>query len=164
MPPRSPAPASLSTRGNCNRTQMREEPCLVNSSQKLLWLINRAGAVRLCDLYEREIGSIYPVVDISEVKQTLGSLYSGYEATNYSSRPPVPVVEALDNVVDGDINTFKLVVAITLLAEGGGRHTMGEAMCEEVQQQLVFPMGRLGELKDVENMALLSLSFYFMND
>ncbi|KAL6691251.1 hypothetical protein J3F84DRAFT_387206 [Trichoderma pleuroticola] len=164
MPPRSPAPTSLWTGGDCSRTQMREEPGLVNSSQKLLWLINRAEAVRLCDLYEREIGSIYPVVDISEVKQTLGSLYSAYEATDYSSRPPVPIVEALENVANGDINTLKLVLAITLLAEGGGRHTMGEAMCEEVQQQLVFPMGRLGELKDVENMALLSLSFYFMND
>ncbi|KAL6790965.1 hypothetical protein J3E68DRAFT_443228 [Trichoderma sp. SZMC 28012] len=134
---------------------------LANPSHKLLWLIGRAEAVRLCDLYEREIGTIYPVVDMSEVKHNLDSLYSAYEAMNYS---PGSRMEGLENVVDGEIQTLKLVLAMTLLAEGGGRHAMGEAMCKEVQQELVFPMGRLSELKDIENMALLGVSFYFMND
>ncbi|KAK4061983.1 transcriptional regulator family: Fungal Specific TF [Trichoderma aggressivum f. europaeum] len=162
--PRLAAPTSLSTGGDCGHTQSREKPSLANSPQRLLWLIGRAEAARLCDVYEREIGTIYPVVDMSEVKQILGSLYSAYEAANYSSTSPVPVVEELEDVADGDVETLKLVLAIALLAEGGGRHTMGEAICEEVQQQLVFPMGRLGELKDIENMALLGVSFYLMND
>ncbi|KAL7803846.1 hypothetical protein V8C43DRAFT_320450 [Trichoderma afarasin] len=164
IPPGSAAPASLSTGGASCGTLMREKASIVNSSHKLLWLIGRTEAVRLCDLYECEIGTIYPVVDMSEVKQNLGSLYNAYEAMNYSPESPVPVVEALESVTDSDVKTLKLVLAITLLAEGGGRHTMAEAMCKEVQQQLVFPMGQLSELKDVENMALLGVSFYFMND
>ncbi|KAF3057504.1 hypothetical protein CFAM422_012438 [Trichoderma lentiforme] len=162
--PQSATPPILSAGGESSRTRIQEEASLVNPSHKLLWFIGRAEAIRLCDLYEREIGTIYPVVDMGEVKHNLDSLYSAYEAINYSPRLHIPTVEAPENVVDGDIQTLKLILAITLLAEGGGRHTMGEAMCKEVQQELVFPMGRLGELKDVENMALLGVSFYFMND
>ncbi|KAL7958001.1 hypothetical protein V8C34DRAFT_314404 [Trichoderma compactum] len=162
--PQLATPPTLSAGEKSSRIKIREEPSLVNSSHKLLWLIGRAEAVRLSDVYEREIGTIYPVVDMSEVKQSLGSLYSAYEAINYSSSSPAPAEEPPDNVADGDVKTLKLILGIALLAEGGGRHTMAEAMCEEVQQQLVFPMGRLGELKDIENMALLGVSFYFMND
>lgn len=157
--PQSATPPTLPVGGESSRTRIREELSLVNPSHKLPWLISRAEAVRLCDLYEREIGTIYPVVDMSEVKQNLGSLYSAYEAMNYSPESHIPGVEALENVVDGDVQTLKLVLAITLLAEGGGRHTMGEELCKEAQQQLIFPMGRLGYLKDIENMALLVRTF-----
>ncbi|KAL6835682.1 hypothetical protein J3E69DRAFT_361049 [Trichoderma sp. SZMC 28015] len=162
--PQSATPPTLPVGGESNRTRIREETSSANPSHRLLWLIGRVEAVRLCDLYESEIGTIYPVVDMREVKHNLGLLYSAYEAMNYSPGSHIPTVEAPENVVDGDIQTLKLILAITLLAEGGGRHTMGEAMCKEVQQELVFPMGRLGELKDIENMALLGVSFYFMND
>ncbi|KAJ4865586.1 fungal specific transcription factor domain-containing protein [Trichoderma breve] len=108
-----------------------------------------------CD-YGDGSGSV-PVTEVSEAT-------SAYEAMNYSPASHIPGVETPENVVDGAVQTLKLVLAMTLLAEGGGRHTIGEAMCKEVQQELVFPMGRLGELKDVENMALLGVSFYFMND
>lgn len=160
--PQSATPPILSAGAESTRTRMQEEASLANPSHKLLWLIGRAEAVRLCDLYEREIGTIYPVVDMSEVKHNLGSLYSAYEAMNYSPGSHVPGVQAPENVVDGDVQTLKLILAITLLAEGGGRHTMGEAMCKEVQQELAFPMGRLGELKDIENMALLVCTFSFL--
>lgn len=155
----SVTPPIPSVRGESSRIRIQRDASVADPSHKLLWLIGRAEAVRLCDLYEREIGTIYPVVDMREVKQNLGSLYSCYEATNYSPESHIPGVEALENVVDGDVQTLKLVLAITLLAEGGGRHTMGEEMCKEAQQQLVFPMGRLGELKDIENMALLVRTF-----
>ncbi|KKP07040.1 hypothetical protein THAR02_00919 [Trichoderma harzianum] len=162
--PQSTTPPILSAGGEKGRTRIQEEASLTDPSHRLLWFIGRAEAFRLCELYEREIGAIYPVVDMSEVKQILGSLYSAYEATKSSPGSSVPVCGAVQNVADGDVQTLTLVLAITLLAEGGGRHTMGEAMCKEIQQQLVFPMGRLGELKDIENMALLGVSFYFMND
>ncbi|KAL6820013.1 hypothetical protein V8C40DRAFT_281335 [Trichoderma camerunense] len=162
--PQSATPPIPSVRGESSQIRTQRDASLAKRSHKLLWLIGRSEAVRLCDLYEREIGMIYPVVDMSEVKHNLHSLYSAYEAMNYSPRSHISTVEAPENVIDGDVQTLKLILAITLLAEGGGRHTMGEAMCKEVQQQLIFPMGRLSELKDVENMALLGVSFYFMND
>lgn len=160
-PPWSAVPPLISAGRESSRTQIQEDPYLVSSPHKLLWLIDRAEAVRLCDLYEREIGIIYPVVDMSEVKQNLGSLYNAYEAANYTPGSPIPPLKALQNVADGDVKTLKLVLAITLLAEGGGRHTMAEAMCEEIQQQLVFPKGQLSELKDIENTALLVRTFPF---
>ncbi|KAL7916753.1 hypothetical protein GGI35DRAFT_433950 [Trichoderma velutinum] len=164
MTSRSAAPPTLSVGRESSRTPIREERSLANSPHKLPCLIDHAEAVRLCDLYEREIGTVYPVVDMNEVKQNLASLYSAYETMNYSPNLPIPAVEASQKVSDEDLNTLKLVLAITLLAEAGGRHMMAEEMCEEAQQQLVFPRGSSSELKDIENTALLGISFYFMND
>ncbi|KAL5089090.1 hypothetical protein Trisim1_005946 [Trichoderma cf. simile WF8] len=154
--PQSATPPILSAGGERSRVKIQRDASLARSSHRLLWHIGRAEAVRLCDLYEREIGTIYPVVDMTEVKDNLGLLYS--------TGSHIATVEAPENVLDSDVQTLKLILAITLLAEGGGRHTIGEEMCEEVQQQLDFPMGRLGELKDIENMTLLGVSFYFRND
>lgn len=75
----------------------------------------------MCDLYEREIGTIYPIVEMREVKDNLGSLYSAYEAMKYSPGSHKPGVQVPENMVDSDVQTLKLILAITLLAEGGGR-------------------------------------------
>lgn len=116
-------------------------------------------AVRLCDLYEHEIGSVYPLADMDEVRQNLDSLYDAYEARNCSPGSPIPTANAPQTVTDGDVKTLELILAITLLAEGGGRHKVAEAICEEVQQQLGFTKRGLSELKDVENTALLVRTF-----
>lgn len=77
--------------------------------------INREEAIRLCHVYEEEMGIMYPVLDIETAINQVNALYN--HLSPLSSAEQVPKEEPLS---DDDINILKLVFACALTAEANG--------------------------------------------
>lgn len=80
-----------------------------------LWGINREEAIRLCHVYEEEMGIMYPVLDIETAINQVNALYN--HLSPLSSAEQVAKEEPLS---DEDINILKLVFACALTAEANG--------------------------------------------
>lgn len=80
-----------------------------------LWGINREEAIRLCHVYEEEMGIMYPVLDIETAINQVNALYN--HLSPLSSAEQVTKEEPLS---DEDINILKLVFACALTAEANG--------------------------------------------
>lgn len=80
-----------------------------------LWGINREEAIRLCHVYEEEMGIMYPVLDFETTISQVNALYN--HLSPLSSAEQVTKEESL---LDEDINILKLVFACALTAEANG--------------------------------------------
>lgn len=97
-----------------------------------IWSITREEALRLCRVYEDEMGIVYPVVDISKVTAYANKLYVFLEAMHRSGLMQ-PGLSGPDSVEDEDTNVLKLVMATALTIEGSGRSELGKRIFEYVQ-------------------------------
>ncbi|PCG91576.1 Casein kinase II, regulatory subunit [Penicillium occitanis (nom. inval.)] len=80
-----------------------------------LWGINREEAIRLCHVYEEEMGIMYPILDIEAAINQVNALYN--HLSPLSSAEQDTKEEPLS---DEDINILKLVFACALTAEANG--------------------------------------------
>lgn len=90
-----------------------------------LWLIDHSEVVRLCRVYEEEIGIMYPVVDIDKVLKQANSLYKFIGASLRAGlgQPGLPGADTFD---DEETTVLKMVLAIILTVEGHGRSELGQ--------------------------------------
>ncbi|QIX01738.1 hypothetical protein AMS68_007255 [Peltaster fructicola] len=97
-----------------------------------IWTITRQEALRLCQVYEEETSTLYPVVDVSKVTAYVNKLYQFLEAMHRTGlmQQGLPGPDAVD---DEDTNILKLVLAIALTIENGGRSELGTRLFERVQ-------------------------------
>jgi hypothetical protein len=94
-------------------------------SKDPLWLIDHSEVVRLCRVYEEEIGIMYPVIDIDKVLKQANSLYKfiGASLRTGLGQPTLPGADTFD---DEETTVLKMVMAITLTVEGHGRSELGQ--------------------------------------
>lgn len=97
-----------------------------------IWAIPQDEALRLCRVYEEEMGLMYPVVDISEVIGHATRLYRFIESAARTGLMQGALPGA-DSIEDEDTNILKLIMAITLTVEGTGRSDVGRRLFEYVQ-------------------------------
>ena len=127
-----------------------------------LWLIDAAEVGRLCRIYEEEIGIMYPVVDIDRVQKHANGLYKFIGASLRSGfgQPNFPGSDAFD---DEDTVVLKMILAITLTVEGGGRSDLGQRFFESakpaVDLKLVTNTGMLSVV-----LLVLTATYYFQKD
>jgi hypothetical protein len=97
-----------------------------------IWQISQEEAMRLCNLYEDEMGLMYPVLDIKKVIAYAGKLYRFMEAAHRSGlmQTGFPGADAID---DEDTNILKMVLASALSVEASGRSELGRRLFEYVQ-------------------------------
>lgn len=90
-----------------------------------LWLIDHAEVMRLCRVYEEEIGIMYPVVDIDKVLKQANFLYKfiGASLRTGLGQPTLPGADTFD---DEETTVLKMILAITLTVEGHGRSDLGQ--------------------------------------
>lgn len=81
-----------------------------------LWGINREEAIRLCHVYEEEMGIMYPVIDIETAINQVNALYNHLSPLSSSTE----LATKEDPFSDDDINILKLVFACALTAEANG--------------------------------------------
>lgn len=96
-----------------------------------IWSISQEEALRLCRVFEDEMGLMYPFLDINKVVAYTQKLYRFMEAAHRSGlmQQGLPGADAID---DDDTNILKMVIACALTVEGSGRSDLGRRMFEYV--------------------------------
>ncbi len=93
-----------------------------HTSKDPLWSISREGAVRLCRIYEEEIGIMYPLFDIEVLIEHVNRLWNFIEAALRSGMGNMPGADTID---DDDTNLLKMILAAALIVEGNGHSDLG---------------------------------------
>lgn len=97
-----------------------------------IWSVSQEEALRLCHVYEDEMGLMYPILDIHKVVQYAKKLYRFMEAAHRSGLMQQGMPGA-DSIEDEDTNILKLVLATAMTVEASGRSELGQRMFEYVQ-------------------------------
>jgi hypothetical protein len=118
-----------------------------------IWFIRREEGIRLCKVYEEEIGLMYPIFDIDKVIARTNLLYHFMEAANRTgfTKRDVP---GLDSLQDDDTLNLKMILATTLVLEGNGQSNLAHRLFETVRP--VFHAKML-EPADVKSVQLLTI-------
>lgn len=87
-----------------------------------LWTIERTEAMRLCRVYEEEMGMMYPVLDLGVLLQQVHVLYTG---TTTASSPGV--------LKEHDVHILRIVFACALTAEASGGSELAVRLFESVR-------------------------------
>ncbi|KAF2764633.1 fungal transcriptional regulatory protein [Teratosphaeria nubilosa] len=119
-----------------------------------LWQISQEEAMRLCRVYEDEMGLMYPVLDVNKVVAYAANLYRFMEAAHRSGlmQLGMPGSDAID---DDDTNILKVVLATAMTVEASGRSEMGKRLYEYVQPSIeTLTLGNVG----IKGIRLLTLA------
>ena len=97
-----------------------------------IWSVSQEEALRLCHVYEDEMGLMYPILDINKITQYAQKLYRFMEAAHRSGLMQQGMPGA-DSIEDEDTNILKLVLAVAMTVEASGRSQLGQRLFEYVQ-------------------------------
>ncbi|OQE23520.1 hypothetical protein PENSTE_c008G02222 [Penicillium steckii] len=124
-----------------------------------LWALPKAEALRLCRVYEEEMGIMYPVLELSELLDQVHLLYGLMDRTLDSQVQP-DGVNALDTE---DIYILRLVFACALTAEASGRSEQAISLFDSVREVQDNCVWGPPEIKSIIFLTLVSI-FYFQMD
>lgn len=125
----------------------------MHPSKDPIWFIQREEAIRLCKVYEEEIGLMYPIFDIDKVITRTNLLYNFLEAAQKTgfARRDLP---GLDGLQDDDTLNLKMILATTLVLEGNGQSNLAQRLFETVKP--IF-YAKILEPVDVKSVQLLTI-------
>lgn len=125
----------------------------VHPTKDPIWTIRREEALRLCKVYEEEIGIMYPVVDITKISNQATLLYTFIEAatrTGFAQRG----FPGSDGLHDEASILLKLILATTLVVEGGGQSELGQRLFLSVKP---FVESKLWEPHSIKTIQLFAI-------
>lgn len=108
--------------------QMRQD---WHADKDPIWTISQEEALRLCGVFEDEMGLMYPFLDIAKLMAYTQKLYRFMEAAHRSGLMQQGFAGA-DTIDDDDTNILKMVIACSLTVEGSGRSDLGRRMFDYV--------------------------------
>ncbi|KAJ5524018.1 hypothetical protein N7494_010668 [Penicillium frequentans] len=121
-----------------------------------LWSISKDEALRLCRVYEEEMGMMYPVLELSELLDQVHRLYGLMSR----STSPTNFTGTLDRE---DVSILRLVFACALTAEASGRSGQATALFDSVREVQDNCVWGPPEIKSIIFLTLVSI-FYFQGD
>ena len=116
----------------------------MHASKDPIWSVSQEEAMRLCRVYEDEMGLMYPVLDIDKVIAYAQKLYRFMEAAHRSGlmQQGLPGADAID---DEDTNILKMVIATAMTVEASGRSDLGRRLFEYVHPAIdTLLLGNVG--------------------
>lgn len=125
-----------------------------------IWGIKREDALRLCRVYEEEMGIMYPLVDIEQVTHQINLLYTFMEAAlraGFAQRG----LPGSDGLQDDNTNILRMILATTLVVEGSGKSELGERLYLSIKPVID---SKLWEPLDIKNVQLYGLVVSFLSD
>lgn len=125
----------------------------IHPTKDPIWSIHREEALRLCKVYEEEIGIMYPIVDIATITSQASLLYTFMEAatrTGFAQRG----LPGSDGLFDDSSILLKLILATTLVVEGGGQSEIGQRLFLSVKPVIE---SKLWGPQDVKNIQLFAI-------
>lgn len=119
-----------------------------------IWAISKQEALRLVHVWHEEQGIMYPILDMDKILRYTEMLFSFVEAAARSGLMQGALPGA-DAIMDDQTSVLKLVLAITLVMEGGGKDSLGEKLFENVQKVVERI---LSEPVSLQSISLLTLT------
>lgn len=110
-------------------------PPIVHHSKDPLWSIKRENVIRLCNLYENEIGSLYPMFDMEKVTEQANLLYNFMEAATRTGFTNTEKPGA-DRLHDDQTIDLKMILSIALLIEGDGHSELAAHIFNSVKPSI----------------------------
>jgi len=154
--------AEISKNPQESSTNQRQQPQSQSQSDQIsrhpqsrdpLWVLNKEEMLRLCAVYEDEIGVMNPLFDIQEVRSHATLLYSFIDAAARNMAPGTQT--GPDEIHDESTDLLRLILAIALVAEGTGQSELGQKLFDSVNQARNFRMVHSPALKDVQLVVLM---------
>ena len=109
-----------------------------------IWSIEQEEAVRLCRVFEDEMGLMYPFLNIDKLVDYTRRLYRFLEAAHRQGlmQRGLPGADAID---DDDANILKMTIACALITEGAGKSDMGKRIFDYVHPSIdTLLLGNVG--------------------
>lgn len=125
-----------------------------------IWSISKEEALRLCRVYEDEMGLMYPVLDVNKVVDYTTKLYRFMEAAHRTGlmQQGLPGADSID---DEDTNILKMVLATAMTVEAFGRSELGQRLFEYVQPAIdQLLTGNVG-VKAIRLLTMTVMKFVF---
>lgn len=95
-----------------------------------LWTLPKAEALRLCRVYEEEMGIMYPVLELPELLNQVHLLYGPMDRALGTALQP----DGENKVDREDVHILRLVFACALTAEASGRSEQAIALFDSVRE------------------------------
>ncbi|KAL4892041.1 hypothetical protein BDV59DRAFT_208731 [Aspergillus ambiguus] len=129
-----------------------------------LWTIGKTEALRLCQVYEEEMGIMYPVLDLGQLLRQVEELYGHQEA----GLPRIGLTrlqgdgnqERLDA---DDVHIIRLVFACALTAEASGNSELAMSLFASIREAADNAVWGAPEIKTIIFLTLVAI-FYFQMD
>lgn len=125
----------------------------VHPTKDPIWTIKREEALRLLEVYEEEIGIMYPFFDIKTISDQTSLLYMFMEAalrTGFAQRG----LPGADGLQDDNTNLLKMILAVTLVVEGGGQSELGQRLFMTVKPVIESKIWSPPDIKTVKLFAV----------
>lgn len=124
-----------------------------NSSWDPIWAFNKEEMLRLCRVYEEEIGLMYPIVNIDQVmihgKNLYAFIASALQTGLAKTTEPGQGIHDLDSCV------LKMVLAVATITESHGQSDIGNQLFESIRSEADRMLH--SEAIDVKSLPLLVL-------
>ena len=125
----------------------------LHSTKDQIWAITRAEAIRLCHLWDSEMGVMYPVVEIDRVVRHANLLYGFIEAVSRSGFVQLALPGA-DSIHDEQTIILKLIIASSLVLEGSGRSELGQRIFEQASPSVNEQMTKTPNILGIQILSL----------
>ncbi|KAJ5366047.1 transcriptional regulator family: Fungal Specific TF [Penicillium concentricum] len=123
-----------------------------------LWVLPKAEALRLCRVYEEEMGIMYPILELSEILEHVHLLYGPMDRVLGPTRQP-----GNNGLVREDVHILRVVFACALTAEARGRSEQAIALFDSVREVQDNCVWGPPDIKSIIFLTLVSM-FYFQMD
>jgi hypothetical protein len=107
-------------------------PKSLHADKDAIWSLSKDEAIRLIHVWQDEMGTMYPVVDIDRLVGHTNLLFMFMEAARRSGLMEASLPGA-DAIHDEQTNSLKLIVSIALTLEASGKSDLGRRLWECVK-------------------------------
>ena len=125
----------------------------VNPLKDPLWSLNQDEALRLCNLYEEEVGIMYPMLDMDKIMskaKTLFNFLDSMKRVGFLEKE----IEQGDSLDDDETMILKMILATALVVESTGRSELGRSLWENVRR-ISNSQDRLGRPATIRTLQIL---------
>ena len=126
---------------------------MIHSNKDPLWKIGKEEAIRLCRVYEEEMGIMYPMLDMDKTITQANMLFSFTESAAKSGLMN-PYMPGPDKLANNDVDILKMVLATALVVQGEGQSDLGREMYESCREAFE---SRLSGPVEIKGLILLVL-------
>ena len=110
-------------------------PKPLHADKDAIWSLSKDEAVRLIHVWQDEMGTMYPIVEIDRLVRHANLLFTFMEAARRSGLMEASLPGA-DAIHDDQTNSLKLVVAIALTLEASGKSDLGRRLWDAVKSPI----------------------------
>lgn len=127
----------------------------IHADKDPIWSLTKQEAIRLINVFEEEMGMMYPFMDINKMLRYAEMLFSFVEAASRSGLMQGGLPGA-DAIMDDQTTLLKILLAIVLVMEGTGKDSLGERLFQNVNNVVERTLSTPVDLQGI-NMLILTV-------